>query len=208
MEATVPEAHAHKTRVAFELFAKTPTGPERISQAEGQIKEGKALAKVPVYIPQYRDEEGNLLAVVEYYFTAKHSMSDLLSDDTVVKKVDHLADRLIKSHILQNVTFGYDRSFLRPAKAPQLKALCEEIKAWKEEHPDGKLAVFGHADAAGDEGYNKKLSERRAKAVHAFLVTPLGGEAKELDGIFRIPVLLVVNHGQIDQGEHAGIVEQ
>jgi outer membrane protein OmpA-like peptidoglycan-associated protein len=170
VEATVPEAHAHKTRVAFELFAKTPKGPERISQAEGQIKDGKALAKVPVYIPQYRDEEGNFLAVVEYYFTAKHSLSDLLLDDTVVKKVDHLADRLIKSHILQNVTFGYDRSFLRPAKAPQLKALCEEIKAWKEEHPDGKLAVFGHADAAGDEGYNKKLSERRAKAVHAFLV--------------------------------------
>lgn len=95
---------------------------------------------------------------------------DLLSDDTVFKVVDHMADRLIKSHILQNVTFGYDKSFLRPGKAPQLKAMCDEITAWKAEHPDGKIAVFGHADGAGEDAYNKTLSERRANSVHAFLM--------------------------------------
>lgn len=170
VEAEVPKEHAHKTKVIFELFAKTPNGPERISQAEGQIDGGKAKCLIPVYMPQYKDESGNLLDKVEYYFTAKHSVSDLLSDDTVVKLVDHMANRLIKSHILQNVTFGYDKSFLRPGKAAQLKAMCDEITAWKAEHPDGKIAVFGHADGAGEDAYNKTLSERRANSVHAFLM--------------------------------------
>lgn len=170
VEAELPEVHAHKTKVDFELFAKTPDGPEGISKCQGTIEAGKAKARIPVYIPQYKDEDGNLLTLVEYYFTAKHSQSDLLKDDSVVKEVDHMADRLIKSHILQDVTFATDKSFVSPRNADALKGMVERIKEWKKEHPDGKMAIFGHTDAVGKEDYNKKLSERRANAIFALLV--------------------------------------
>ncbi len=169
VEAELPESQAHKTKVSFELFAKTPDGPESISKCEGTIQDGKATGKIPVYIPQYKDAEGNLLPKVEYYFTAKHSASDLLKDESVVKSVDHLADRLIQSHILQDVTFATGKSFISPGHSASLKSMVKRIKEWKKEHPDAKLAIFGHADAVGKEGANKKLSERRADSVFAFL---------------------------------------
>jgi outer membrane protein OmpA-like peptidoglycan-associated protein len=176
VEAELPESQKHKTKVDFELFAKIPEGDdpvggkESISKAQGAIEGGKAKGKIPVYIPQYKDEDGNLMTKVEYYFTAKHSASDLLEDNSKTKVVDHMADRLIQSHILQDVTFATDKSFLSPKNAPALMSMTARIKEWKEKHPDGKMAIFGHTDAVGKEDYNKKLSERRANSVHAFLI--------------------------------------
>ena len=71
VEAQLPEGQAHKTKVDFELFAKTPNGPESVSKAHGTIAGGRAKGKVPVYFPQYKDEDGNLLAKVQFFFTAK-----------------------------------------------------------------------------------------------------------------------------------------
>lgn len=167
--AKLPKSQEHKTKVAFELFAKTPEGPESISKCEATITDGKATGKIPVYIPQYKDSEGNLMPQVEYFFSAKHSASDLLKDESVVMVVDHLADRLIRSHILEDVTFAIDKSFISPKNSAVLKGMIKRIAEWKKEHPDGKLAVFGHTDAVGKEDYNKKLSERRADSVFAFL---------------------------------------
>src|SRR5690606_31920297 len=170
VEAVLPEAYAHKTRVEFELFAKTPNGPERISRCQGHIESGKAKGWIPVYIPNYRDEDGNLLQKVEYYFVAKHSESDPLDGSKAPKLVDEMAERLIKTHILPDLTFAFDKSFLHPGQADALKRMSAEIKTWRQENPEGKLAVFGHADAVGKEEYNKALSERRARSVLAFLL--------------------------------------
>ncbi len=170
VEAQLPEASAHKTKVAFELFAKVPGKLERISQAEGQIADGVAKAKIPVYIPQYKDADGNPLDKVEYYFTAKHADSDLLDDDTVTKLVDHMANLLIDCHIVSDVTFATDKSQVRIGQKEAMKAMVDRVGQWKQDHPDGKLAVFGHADAVGKDEDNKKLSEKRARAIHAFLV--------------------------------------
>lgn len=170
IEAELPAEYAHKTRVAFELFAKTPDGPERISKADGQIKDGKAIAKIPVYIPEYRDEDFNLLKAVDYYFTAKHSESDLFKDEKALKTVDHMAETLLEVHVVENVTFATGKSFPRTSQAVDLNSLGQAITDWRGKHPEGKVAVFGHADAVGQEDSNKTLSERRAKAIHAFLV--------------------------------------
>lgn len=169
VEAEVPESQAHKTRVEFELFAKTPEGTESIAKCQGTIKAGMAKARMPVYIPRFKDELGNLLSKVEYFFTAKHSLSDLLKDENVVKQVDHLAERFLECHILQDVTFATGKSFLSPRNASALKTMVTRIKDWKSKHADGKLALFGHTDAVGEDVSNKKLSERRAASVFAFL---------------------------------------
>lgn len=170
VEAQVPENQAHRTKVEFQLFAKTPSGPEKISTCEGSIVEGKATGKIPVYIPEYKDDTGNLMSAVEYYFTAKHSLSDLLKDEGAVKLVEKTANRMLECHVLGDFIFASGKSQVQPSQLPALKSLVERIGAWKKSNPDGKLAVFGHADAVGQEEPNKKLSERRACAVHAFLV--------------------------------------
>src|SRR5690606_29938408 len=109
------------------------------------------------------------LSRVEYFFTARHSLSDLLKDETVVKVVDHMAERLLKAHVLEDVNFATGRSFPQTGQAEDFKALAGAVKAWRDEFPEGKVAVFGNAAAVGRETDNKALSERRARAVHAFL---------------------------------------
>lgn len=170
VDLELPPEFAHKKKVAFELFAKTPKGPERISQGDGMEDGGKATCNIPVYIPAYKDEDGNRLQKVEYYFTAKHSESELLDGSKSPKIVDEMAERLIKSHILQDVTFATGKSFIQSKHADALMDMRGKIKAWQKDNPDAKLTVFGHADAMGQDDPNKALSERRAKSILAFLM--------------------------------------
>ena len=67
---------------------------------------------------------------------------------------------------LPAITFDFDSSFVKPAVVDHLGA----IETLVQSYPDARLMVFGHTDAVGDEMYNKKLSERRAWAVYAFIL--------------------------------------
>ncbi|MCH9685036.1 MAG: OmpA family protein, partial [Deltaproteobacteria bacterium] len=62
-------------------------------------------------------------------------------------------------------TFDFARSFVRRDGIPSLAAIAEELH-----QDDGQQAlIFGHTDTSGSEELNKRLSERRAKAVFAVL---------------------------------------
>lgn len=67
---------------------------------------------------------------------------------------------------LPSITFPFDSSFVRPEVADTLG----EVEALIAQQPDSKLMVFGHTDAVGSESYNKRLSERRAWSVWAFIL--------------------------------------
>lgn len=58
VEAEIPPESGDKKRVFFELYARTPRGPERISQGEGMADGGKAVCRVPVYIPNSKTRMG------------------------------------------------------------------------------------------------------------------------------------------------------
>ncbi len=173
VDCELPEEYKSRKRVQFVLFAKTPKGPEQIAKADGFTENGRASCKMPVYKPRYRGEDGEGLQEVEYFFTAKHTLSEPVDSGAKpegVKSVDKMADPLIDTHVVAGVTFGFDGSFLHPNQIPNLKALCDQIAAWRKSYPDGKMALFGHTDAVGKESYNKGLSERRARSVYAFLM--------------------------------------
>ena len=62
--------------------------------------------------------------------------------------------------------FGFDRAEVRPADQA---ALLAEVGAMKDVTWQSVTAT-GHTDSIGAAGYNQRLSERRAKAVKAYLV--------------------------------------
>ncbi|NBB84995.1 MAG: OmpA family protein [Bacteroidetes bacterium] len=66
---------------------------------------------------------------------------------------------------LPGVTFAFNSSFIRPNVVGYLK----KLEAVTQRHPEAKVMIFGHTDAVGDDLYNKKLSERRAWSVYAFV---------------------------------------
>ncbi len=64
------------------------------------------------------------------------------------------------------VYFGYDTDALPPAECAKL----DRVAGYLAQHTDLVLIVEGHCDERGTEEYNRALGERRASAVHAYLV--------------------------------------
>jgi OOP family OmpA-OmpF porin len=62
--------------------------------------------------------------------------------------------------------FDFDKTSLKPEGTAALLKMLEQAKGTNVE----EIRVEGHTDAVGSEGYNLKLSVRRAEAVKAFLV--------------------------------------
>ena len=66
-----------------------------------------------------------------------------------------------------DVFFEFDKAVLRDEGRAQLDKLAAQIAAVQLE----VTVIVGHADRIGGKSYNQKLSERRANAVKAYLVS-------------------------------------
>jgi hypothetical protein len=65
--------------------------------------------------------------------------------------------------------FEFDSAF----PGAGILAALPQLAVHARERPDARLMLFGHADEAGGEDYNKRLSDRRAQAVLALLTHDL-----------------------------------
>ena len=68
--------------------------------------------------------------------------------------------------ILRNIFFDFDKATLKKESTAELEKLLEIMN----QVPTLKIEISGHTDNKGSAEYNKKLSERRAKAVVDYLV--------------------------------------
>lgn len=66
---------------------------------------------------------------------------------------------------LADVHFAFDSSVLLPSMTADLASFIVLVRA----NPGCPVAIFGHADPTGEDGYNKLLSGRRATALYALL---------------------------------------
>ncbi|GIX35192.1 MAG: membrane protein [Lysobacteraceae bacterium] len=78
---------------------------------------------------------------------------------------------------LRGVNFDFDKATLRPDAI----AILDEAVGILSKYPEIRVEVAGHTDLCGPEGYNQKLSEKRAKAVYDYL-TSKGIAASRLSG--------------------------
>ena len=68
---------------------------------------------------------------------------------------------------LNDVHFDFDKATLKP----EARRLLDEGAQALEEHRGVRIEIAGHTDAIGTESYNQGLSERRARAVHEYMVS-------------------------------------
>jgi outer membrane protein OmpA-like peptidoglycan-associated protein/tetratricopeptide (TPR) repeat protein len=68
--------------------------------------------------------------------------------------------------ILRNIFFDFDKATLKKESTAELEKLLSIMN----DVPNLKIEISGHTDSKGSADYNKKLSERRAKAVVDYLV--------------------------------------
>ena len=77
---------------------------------------------------------------------------------------------------LYGIYFDTDKATLKPESTPTIKEIAKLLK----ENPKLKLLIVGHTDNQGTFTYNKKLSQRRAKAVVKELVVKYKIDANRL----------------------------
>ncbi|MBK9686791.1 MAG: OmpA family protein [Saprospiraceae bacterium] len=66
---------------------------------------------------------------------------------------------------LNNIYYNYDKSDILPDAEEDLNTLLELM----EDYPDMVIELSSHTDARGDDGYNQKLSQRRAESAKTWL---------------------------------------
>ena len=76
----------------------------------------------------------------------------------------------------QGILFDVAKADVKGESTPTLKEIAEVLKA----HPDLKVEIQGHTDNAGAAAANLKLSEERANAVKATLVSEYGVSEEQI----------------------------
>lgn len=98
---------------------------------------------------------GSNLKQVAYYYV------DLL-------KVEEIDGGFVNDeiYVFEGLNFGVDGYNIKDKGVEKLKHILNHLK----NNPTLNIVIYGHTDNAGDDTYNKVLSEKRAKTVGLFLV--------------------------------------
>jgi len=113
--------------------------------------------------------EGRLLQTVRGRATRSLSATEREEIATIAKD---------KPNIDLEITFDYNSADISAKSLPSVEALGKALT-----NPDLKGSTFvvaGHTDAAGSEGYNQDLSERRADSIKRYLTSKFSIAAADL----------------------------
>lgn len=91
-------------------------------------------------------------------------MDKLLNTDLCIDKVEKKL--VIKAENVVTVYFDFDKSSLKPVAISKLDSIYTVLT----EFPTATLQISGYTDGLGSEVYNKKLSDRRARACADYLL--------------------------------------
>ncbi len=95
----------------------------------------------------------------------------------------HGLSNRFSNEVKSTVNFAFNSATLDDAA----RATLREQATWIRQFPEIRFKVYGHTDAVGSNGYNKRLGLRRANAVVTYLAT---------QGINRSRLEAVVSFGE------------
>jgi outer membrane protein OmpA-like peptidoglycan-associated protein len=119
----------------------------------------RGLSIGPQAEPVVNPEEGRFVQKIRGRTTRSLSVSEREEIATIVQD---------KPKIDLEINFDYNSADISTKSLPAVQALGRALT-----NPDLKGSTFvvaGHTDAAGGEGYNQELSERRADSIKRYLV--------------------------------------
>jgi OmpA-OmpF porin, OOP family len=202
--------------------------PEIFVDVKGKLMDAKTDIPLGATIVYERLPDGKRLGVMEsepssgefdlklpmgYYYSihaeAKNYISESRSIDlrNVKDKKMNVEFRLRPIEIvpiekeaivrLNSVFFDFNKAILKPESFPEL----DRVVALLNERPTMTIEVDGHTDNIGTTEYNQKLSEKRASAVQAYLVTKDIDKSRVVAKGFGESKPLVSNDDEIDGRE-------
>lgn len=160
------------------LFGLAPARAGDNNVTEDQIVRALAPAKKPLTRglslgpqadPAAVEAEGKFVQAIRGRATRSLSTAEREEIATIAKS---------KPNIDLEITFDYNSADVSAKSLPSVQALGRALTS-----PDLKGSTFivaGHTDAAGSDGYNQDLSERRADAIKRYLMQNYGIAAADL----------------------------
>jgi outer membrane protein OmpA-like peptidoglycan-associated protein len=123
----------------------------------------RGLSVGPPADPAVTAAEGKFVQTIRNRTTRSLSVSEREEIATLAKD---------KPNIDLEITFEYNSADISAKSLPAVQALGKALT-----NPDLRGSTFivaGHTDAAGGEGYNQELSERRADSIKRYLTEKFG----------------------------------
>jgi outer membrane protein OmpA-like peptidoglycan-associated protein len=133
------------------------------------LTRGLSLTAAPQEDPAANVAEGRLLQHVRGRATRSLSVSEREEIAAIAKD---------KPNIDLEINFDYNSANISAKSLPSVQALGKALT-----NPDLKGSTFivaGHTDAAGGDGYNQDLSERRADSIKRYLTSKYSIAAADL----------------------------
>ncbi|MGA3193344.1 MAG: OmpA family protein, partial [Candidatus Bathyarchaeia archaeon] len=118
---------------------------------------------------------GSYTVVVESKGYVKQTAALIIEKDKPLVK-DFQLLKVGMSITLRGIYFDFDKSTIKPESRPALEDAAKMLK----DNPTINVEIQGHTDSVGSADYNLSLSDRRAAAVVAYLVTNLGIDQSRL----------------------------
>ncbi|MGB6037198.1 MAG: OmpA family protein [Cryomorphaceae bacterium] len=100
-------------------------------------------------------------------FVGDENMNAMTMNLIPSKSLATIGDDMVAALNMPTIYFNFDRDNLRADALTEM----EKIIGYMNDYPELKLEIKSHTDSRGDDAYNLYLSERRAKATKAYLVS-------------------------------------
>ena len=99
--------------------------------------------------------------------TEKENINDIGLYLTVIETGAPIGTDLVKYLKIEPIYFDFNKHYIRT----DAKASLEKIITYLSEYADAKIEVRSHTDSRANKKYNAELSEKRAQATMAYLIT-------------------------------------
>jgi len=148
---------------------------EKGEQIDSQTSDGSGKVNYTVTC----EEATRIETSAEDYEGVETSVSGTSDEAASVKiMLDPVKKIIVADRILLNpIYFDYDKSFITSQGAFELDKLVQIMT----NYPDMVISAKSHTDSRGNDSYNQRLSERRAKSTAAYVVSK-GIDASRISG--------------------------
>ena len=107
-----------------------------------------------------------MLASCRGYLNSKQEFISDNEEADAEYGVNFVLASISKPILIENIFYDFDRATLRPESETSLNELVQMLN----DNPNVSIELGAHTDMKGNDDYNLRLSERRAKAVVDYLI--------------------------------------
>ena len=107
-----------------------------------------------------------MLAGANGYLNGKQQFTSDMDEADAEYAVDFILAAMTKPQVIENIFYDYDKATLRPESKAALDSMVQVMN----DNPYITIEMASHTDRVGNDEYNNKLSDRRAKSVVDYLI--------------------------------------